>query len=147
MKRAAILALGGFATLACGETDVDGGRQMQDTVPEVQPVDLDTVDWFVEGRTVDFNGRTWLIAGEPVIDPVVERVGEFEGTPLYAEVNTMEPYNELFIPLEHDYWQLLEEGPAVPGDTAAEPTDTVSEPDTAGADTISEAMDGVAGSG
>lgn len=144
MKRAAIFALAGLAALACGETDVDGGRQMLDTVPEVQPVDLDTVDWFVEGRTVEFDDRTWLVAGEPVIDPAVERVGEFEGTPLYAEVNTMEPYNELFIPLEDDYWQMLEEGPPEP-DPAAAPMDTVAEPDTTGADTVSGAMDSVPG--
>lgn len=116
MQRAAILVLAGLALVACGETDVDGAREALDTVPEVQPVDLDTVSWFVEGRPVEFEGRTWIVAGEPVIDPVVERVGEFEGTPLYAEVNTMQPHNELFVPLEHDYWQLLEEGPpAEPG--------------------------------
>lgn len=128
MQRAAILSLAALAALACGETDVDGARQAMDTVPAVEPVDLDTVDWFVEGRTVEFDDRTWLVAGEPVIDPVVERVGEFEGTPLYAEVNTMEPYNELFIPLENDYWQMLERGPAaadtLPVDTTV-PMDSV----------------------
>lgn len=123
MKRAAILILAGLAA-ACGDTDVDGGREaVADTAIDVEPVNLDTVDWFTEGRPVEFAGRTWLVAGEPVIDPAVERVGEFEGTPLFAEVNTAQPYNELFVPLENDYWQMLEEGPVEARDTA--PADTL----------------------
>lgn len=126
MKRAAILLLVGLVA-ACGDTDADGAREaVLDTTLTVEPVDLDTVDWFIEGRVVEFNDRTWIPAGEPVIDPVVERVGEFEGTPLYAEVNVSPPYNELFVPLENDYWQLLEEGATSP---TAEPMDTVPEAD------------------
>ncbi|MDX1675134.1 MAG: hypothetical protein R3314_10105 [Longimicrobiales bacterium] len=126
MKRIAILTLVGLAA-ACGETDVDGGREVaRDTTATVEPVDLDTVAWFVEGRDVVFNERAWIVAGEPVIDPVVERVGEFEGTPLFAEVNTMPPYDALYVPLEDDYWQMLEEAPAAPAegpmDTTAEST-------------------------
>ena len=135
MKRAAILVLVSLLA-ACGETDVDGGRQaVADTTIEVEPVDLDTVDWFTEGRPVEFDNRTWLVAGEPVIDPVVERVGEFEGTPLYADVNTSPPYNELFVPLENDYWQLLEEGPTGVTDTVS--PDTVA-PDTVATDPMAE---------
>ncbi|MGK7312521.1 MAG: hypothetical protein ACN0LA_09825 [Candidatus Longimicrobiales bacterium M2_2A_002] len=123
MKRTAILMLVTLVAAACGDTDVDGGAEaMADTTPTVEPVDLDTIAWFTEGRDVVFNDRTWIVAGEPVIGPVVERVGEFEGTPLYAETNTAPPYNALYVPLENDYWQLLEEGPDVPGepgDTAA----------------------------
>ena len=123
MKRTAILMLVSLVAAACGDTDVDDGREaMADTTLQVEPVDLDTIAWFTEGRVVEFNERTWIVAGEPVIDPIVERVGEFEGTPLYAEVNTTSPYNALYVPLEHDYWQLLEEGPDVPvetGDTTA----------------------------
>ena len=132
MKRAAILMVAALVA-ACGETDVDGGREAAlDTTVAVEPVDLDTVRWFVEGRDVVFNERSWIIAGEPVIDPVVERVGEFEGTPLFAEVNTMPPYNALYVPLEDDYWQMLEEAPAAPTEgpmdtTAAEPADTTPE--------------------
>ena len=123
MKRIAAMLAMILVPLACGETDVDGGRAaVMDTVPEVEPVDLDTVAWFVEGRTVVFDDRTWIVAGEPVIDPVVERAGEFEGTPLYADVNTTPPYDELFVPLEDDYWQLLEEGPSPASDTI--PVDT-----------------------
>lgn len=126
MKRAAVLIVMSLVPLACGDTDVDGGGDaMIDTVPEVEPVELDTVAWFQEGRTVEFDGRTWILAGEPVIDPVVERVGEFEGTPLYAEVNVSPPYNELFVPLENDYWQMLEEGPTPATDTI--PVDTLIE--------------------
>ncbi|MFO7894114.1 MAG: hypothetical protein R6U63_10280 [Longimicrobiales bacterium] len=124
MKRAAILLLVGLVA-ACGDTDADGAREAAlDTTLTVEPVDLDTVDWFIEGRVVEFNDRTWIPAGEPVIDPVVERVGEFEGTPLYAEVNVSPPYNELFVPLENDYWQLLEEGATTP---TTGPMDTVPE--------------------
>lgn len=117
MKRTAILMLVTLVAAGCGDTDVDGGREaMADTTIEVEPVDLDTIAWFTEGRDVVFNDRSWIVAGEPVIDPIVERVGEFEGTPLYAETNTAPPYNELYVPLEDDYWQLLEEGPDTPGE-------------------------------
>lgn len=123
MKRTAILMFVSLIAVACGDTDVDGGQEaMADTALQVEPVDLDTIDWFTEGRDVVFNERSWIIAGEPVIDPIVERVGEFEGMPLYAEVNTTPPYNALYVPLEDDYWQMLEEGPDVPvesGDTTA----------------------------
>ena len=126
MKRVAILALAALVA-ACGETDVDGGREVAgDAVAEVETVALDTVDWFTEGRDVVFNERAWIPAGEPVLDPAVERVGEFEGTPLYVEVNTSAPYDALFVPLENDYWQMLEEAPAAP---TAGPMDTVPESD------------------
>ena len=106
---------------ACGDTDVanrggelEPGQEVEDLGLErdVEPVDLDTVAWLAEGGTLDFDGRTWIIAGEPVFDPDVEWVGEARGTPLYAEVGTSPPYDELFIPLENDYWQLMEEGAA-----------------------------------
>ncbi len=126
MKRVAILMLAGLIA-GCGETDVDGGREAAlDTTIEVEPVDLDTVDWFTEGRTMVFAGYNWIPTGEPVYDPAgIEKVGEFEGTPLYAEVGTMSPYTKLFVPLPNDYWQTFDRAaattrPVAPSDTAPE---------------------------
>ena len=55
-----------------------------------------------------------MIAGEPVWDVPVEQVGEFEGTPLFAEVGVAAPYPALYVPLADDSWQRLE--PAAPPD-------------------------------
>lgn len=117
MRTGIAIVMAAFTLMACGETDVaergdelapgqeQGSHELQ---REVQPVTLDTLRWFNEGRTVTFNDRDWIVAGEPIYDPAVEHVGEFEGTPLYTEVNVMPPYTQLFIPLDKDYWQLLE---------------------------------------
>lgn len=88
--------------IAPGEELEDGGVEV-----DVEPVVLEEQRWFREGGTVEYNGRTWILQGSPVYDPAVTYVGEYEGTPLYAEVGTSAPYDELFIPLEDDYWQLL----------------------------------------
>lgn len=121
MRRAAFhlpgLALALVGLAACGDTDVANrgddvqpGQEIEDSGVEldVDPVDLEAQRWFREGGTVEFGNRTWILAGEPIYDPAVEYVGEYEGTPLYADVNTAQPYRELFIPLEHDYWQMLQ---------------------------------------
>lgn len=131
MRRTMMAALAALAAVACGDTDVanrggepaaeqrieDSGREL-----DVQPVDIEATAWFREGRSIEFNNRRWVLAGEPVFDPAVERVGEFEGTPLYSEVNVSPPYSELYIPLDNDYWQRLEAGPqepAAPADDTA----------------------------
>lgn len=117
MRSAPTIVLATLLLAACGDTDVPerGGepapgeeRSTHELEREVQPVELDTLPWFNEGRTVAFNGRDWIVVGEPIYDPIVEYVGEFDGTPLYAEVNVAPPYTQLFIPLDMDYWQLLE---------------------------------------
>lgn len=103
------------AFTACDETDVpatDGsaapGQEIEGgTQVAVEPVDLQAQRWFRESGLVEFGGRSWLITGEPVYDPAVERVGEYQGTLLYAEVGTARPYGALFIPLENDLWQML----------------------------------------
>ncbi|MFP4623373.1 MAG: hypothetical protein ACLFRX_04270 [Gemmatimonadota bacterium] len=123
MRPVTIVMLAALAVSACGETDVQDrggepapGEEVEDMGLErkVEPVNLDTVAWFSEGRTVTFENRNWILAGEPVFDPAVVYVGEFEGTPLYAEVGEASPHDALFIPLENDYWQLLEPGTAPP---------------------------------
>jgi hypothetical protein len=131
MKRTAMLLIT-LVLAGCGDTDVanrggelEPGQEIEDMGMErdVEAVDLDTVAWFNEGRTVEFNDRTWIVAGEPIFDPDVTYVGEFEGTPLYAEVGVSSPYNGLYIPLENDYWQFLEEG-GVPAPDTADTTGT-----------------------
>lgn len=127
LARAPALALVALLPLAaCEETDVpDTGGQIapgeeRDGAPaelEVEPVDLEEQAWFREDGTVEFGGRSWSLSGEPIYDPAVEYVGEYQGTPLYADVNTMQPYSELFIPLENDLWQMLVPEPANLADT------------------------------
>ena len=122
MRRTPLLTLvllAAGAAAACDNTDVTNRAnttpgaesEAQGANVDVQTVDLESQRWFRESGTVDFDGRTWILSGEPLFDPAVERVGEYQGTPLYAEVNTAQPYSELFIPLENDLWQML-----VPGD-------------------------------
>ncbi|MBW3553260.1 MAG: hypothetical protein KY466_07115 [Gemmatimonadetes bacterium] len=108
-----LIPLAGMST-ACEDTDVpatDGaapGQEIESGMQAaVEPVDLQAQRWFRESGVVEFRGRSWLITGEPVYDPAVERVGEYQGTPLYAEVGTARPYGALFIPLENDLWQML----------------------------------------
>lgn len=124
MSRAPLVLAAIVIAAGCSETDTEyrGGEVAPDQELEgsgvevtVEPVDFDTLTWFTEGRTVEFQGRTYIVAGNPVYDPAVERVGEFEGTPLYAEPGVASPPQRLYIPLENDYWQMLEAGAAGPG--------------------------------
>lgn len=103
MKRTTTMLLAGLLLGACGDTDA----------PEVEPVQMDTLRWFSEGRTVEFQGRTWIVVGAPMFDPMVEYVGEFEGTPLYAEIGATTP-SALYIPVGGDRWQRLEPAPPPP---------------------------------
>lgn len=102
MRSMAMIVLAALLTVGCEETDAPGAEN------GVEPVDMDTVAWLNEGRTVEFNDRSWILTGEPVYDPTVEHVGEFEGTPLYANLGVTPPYSALYIPLDMDYWQRLE---------------------------------------
>lgn len=130
MRSITMIVAAALVLSGCGDTDVPNrggelapGEEIEDRGLErdVEPVEMDTLRWFRDGRTVEFNGRTWIIAGEPVWDPAVEHVGEFEGTPLYAEVAVTPPYRGLYIPLGDDYWQRLEPSSAPPAPT---PEDT-----------------------
>lgn len=135
MGRITILALAALALPGCGDGEPPDRAEepapaqeveRASTENDVETVRLDTVTWFTEGRTVEFQDGTWIMVGEPVYDPIVERVGEFEGTPLYARVGVAAPA-ALYIPVGGNYWQRLEPttAPSVeePGDTA-EPADT-----------------------
>lgn len=133
MDRHRIGAVALLATMvaACGDTDVANrgeeiapGQEIEDSGVEldVQAVELEAQPWFRQGGTVSFEGRTWLLTGEPVYDPAVEHVGEYQGTPLYAEVGTAAPYRELFIPLENDYWQMLTPATEPGEDTVTAPS-------------------------
>lgn len=126
MRRSALLVLAALAMGACQDTDVtnrgeavEPGQEIEDMGAEkdVAAVDLDTLSWFTESGTVEFQNRTWIMVGEPVFDPAVEYVGEYQGTPLYAEVGVAPPYDGLYIPLEGDLWQRLESSSAATPDT------------------------------
>lgn len=102
MTRVIVVALLGLATAACPDT-------RPGDEPPVEAVSLDTLSWAVEGRTVEHEGGRYAMVGPPVFEPVaLTRVGEFEGTPLYAERAVASPPRRLFIPVGGGYWQMLE---------------------------------------
>jgi hypothetical protein len=128
MQRLILIAILGLATAACPDRDARSAGE-----PGVEPVDVDTLAWFGEGRTVEYAGARWVIVGPPVYEPLaLERVGDFEGTPLYAERGVASPQRRLYIPVGGGYWQMLErvetmgpgeipEGELQPGTEGVEP--------------------------
>jgi hypothetical protein len=118
MVRLIVVAAGVLFLAACPDAREPGE-------PPVEPVDVDTLAWFGEGRTVEHAGYRWVIVGPPVYEPLaLTRVGEFEGTPLYAERSVASPQRRLYIPVGGGYWQMLERGeaaaPATPADAPPE---------------------------
>ncbi|MFW6206006.1 MAG: hypothetical protein ACOC5I_02085 [Gemmatimonadota bacterium] len=119
MQRVPILLVTVLVAVACGDTDTDGARAPEtDAAVQVEPVDLDTLAWYTESRPVEFGGRMYLPVDPPVQNPVVDSVGTFEGTPLYVDADATIPYDRLLVPLEQDYWKVLELGPRMETDSA-----------------------------
>jgi hypothetical protein len=103
MGRIMMVALGALVIAACPDQTARTGD------PAGHPVDLDTLTWVTEGRVVEHEGSRWTVVGPPVFEPMaLEHVGEFEGTPLYAERGTVSPPQRLYIPTGAGYWQMLE---------------------------------------
>lgn len=128
MRRVILVAIMGLCVAACPDQEARPGE------PAAEPVDVDTLAWFGEGRTVEYQGYRWVIVGPPVYDPLaLERVGDFEGTPLYGEQGVATPHRRLYIPVGGGYWQMLErvdtpgpgqpppEGDVQPGTEGVEP--------------------------
>lgn len=123
MKRLFLVALIGLLAAACPEREGSPAGE-----PSVQPVDVDTLAWFGEGRSVEHAGYRWVIVGPPVYEPLaLTQVGEFEGTPLYGERGVASPPRRVYIPVGGGYWQMLERVDAM--GTGEEP-DTLIQPDT-----------------
>lgn len=77
--------------------------------PGVETVNMDTLSWVQDGRTVEYGGNRYAPVGPPVYEPMaLTHTGEFEGTPLYVERGTAAPQRRLFIPVGGGYWQMLE---------------------------------------
>jgi hypothetical protein len=126
MHRLMLVAMVALVTTACPDREARPNGE-----PAVQPVDMDTVAWFREGRVVAHGGYRWVITGPPVYEPLaLTRVGEFEGTPLYGERSVASPPRRIYIPVGGGYWQMLERGQAeAPADT---PPDVDVQPGTEG---------------
>jgi hypothetical protein len=111
-----ILAIATVLLLAaCPDPDARGAGE-----PPLDAVEMDTISWVQEGRVVEHGGNRYAPVGPPVYEPLaLTHVGDFEGTPLYAERGTAAPQRRLFIPVGSGYWQMLErlEGmdPPAPG--------------------------------
>jgi hypothetical protein len=117
MGRLMLVALIGLFTAACPDRDTRAGE------PQVDPVDVDTLAWFGEGRTVEHAGYRWVIVGPPVYEPLaLHQVGDFEGTPLYAERGVASPPRRVYIPVGGGYWQMLER---VEGLSPADPAEAM----------------------
>jgi hypothetical protein len=116
MKRIVLLAFVGAVLVACGDRDAGADGE------EVVPVDMDTLSWFQQGQVVEHAGHRWVMVGPPVYDPLaLTRVGDFQGTPLYAERGVASPPSRLYIPVGGGYWQMLERGEGVaPGESPPE---------------------------
>jgi hypothetical protein len=117
VKRIILAVVVGATVAACGDREM-----ARDSDPEVVPVEMDTLTWFREGHTVEHAGLRWVMVGPPVYEPLaLTRVGDFQGTPLYAERGVASPPRRIYIPVGGGYWQMLEQGQAVaPADTATD---------------------------
>lgn len=105
MRRLILVMLIGVAVAACPEPDARAGE------PPIEPVDMDTLAWAVEGRSIEYGDARWVMVGPPVYEPLaLTRVGEFEGTPLYGERGVASPARRIYIPVGGGYWQMLERG-------------------------------------
>ncbi len=116
MARMILVTVIALAVAGCPEPETRAGQ------PPVESVDMDTLSWATEGRSVEHGGARWVMVGPPVYEPLaLTQVGNFEGTPLYAERGVAEPQRRLYIPVGGGYWQMLERGQAI--DPAEAPGD------------------------
>lgn len=115
-----------LSALACSRGNRNQGSSlMEDTIPTYNP---DTLAWVEQSRPVVFDDRGWLRTGESVVSPSVVRVGQFEGTVLFAPADESPPYQHLLIPVGDRRWQMLEPISRLPepgADTAGDGTQAV----------------------
>jgi hypothetical protein len=101
-----VIVVAAAVLLLAGCPDPDAGEPGE---PPVEAVQMDTVSWVQEGRMVEHSGNRYSPVGPPVYEPLaLTHVGEFEGTPLYAERATASPQRRFFVPVGGGYWQMLE---------------------------------------
>jgi hypothetical protein len=105
MVRLIVVAVSVLLVAACPDP---GARDPGE--PLVEAVEMDTLSWVQEGRPVELQGSHYAPVGPPVHDLLeLTHVGEFEGTPLYAERAATGPHQRLFVPVGGGYWQTLEQ--------------------------------------
>jgi hypothetical protein len=123
MRRIMSVSFIGLVVAGCPDRESRPGE------PATEAVSMDTLRWAVEGRAVEHGGARYAPVGPPVYEPLaLARIGDFEGTPLYAERGVASPVRRLYIPIGGGYWQMLERadglGPAEPdreGDAQVQP--------------------------
>jgi hypothetical protein len=77
------------------------GQAFRTAHPATAPSYAAGANWFVQQQEVLFNDGNWVPFGVTRIiqPPNLQRVGEFEGTPLFAEAGRMAPYEVLYVPV------------------------------------------------
>ena len=84
---------------ATGDTLV-AGRPFALVHPTMAPSYATATSWFIDADSMTFEGGTWVKFGVTrVIQPEqLPMVGEFAGTPLFAEAAREEPFEVLYVP-------------------------------------------------
>ena len=85
---------------ATGDTMVTGQR-FGTAHPATAPTYAAGAGWFVQGDQMAFNNREWVRFGVTrVIQPgQLQRVGEVQGTSVFAETGATAPYQVVYVPV------------------------------------------------
>jgi len=78
------------------------GQRFRDAHPATAPTYAAGANWYVTTDQMRFNNREYVRFGVSrlITTPAqLTRVGEFQGTPIFAEAGAMAPYQVLYVPL------------------------------------------------
>lgn len=80
---------------------VVGGRPLSQAYPATAPNYAAGANWFVQSDTLAFNNGTWVKFGvtRVIQPPQLQRVGETNGTPLFAEAGRQAPFDVVYVPV------------------------------------------------
>jgi hypothetical protein len=80
------------------------GQRFRDAYPTTAPTYAAGANWYVTTDQMRFNNRDYVRFGVSrlITTPAqLTRVGEFQGTPIFAEAGAMAPHDVLYVPLRH----------------------------------------------
>ncbi|MDP9349117.1 MAG: hypothetical protein M3P24_08255 [Gemmatimonadota bacterium] len=84
-----------------GDTTVAGGRPFSEAYPATAPDYAAGAAWFINNEPVTFNGQRYVRFGLPRVIGTTEvtRIGEFQGTGIYAEAGATGTSDVIYIPV------------------------------------------------